>query len=157
MTYLPTYSIQTQYFLYSLILGLIVGIIYDLLRAIREAFEYQRKPRFYLTDILIFVVAAFGFEIYTLAFGYGEIRWYALFGMFLGFTIYLNTLGAISFYIEKTSAFIMNMPLIFFTKTLKNLYLQVYNSCVVFVNRLKNNRFKMQRTGEQGEEGEKEQ
>ncbi len=157
MTYLPTYSIQTQYFFYSLLLGVIVGVIYDLLRIVREAFEYQRNPRFYVTDILIFVVAAFTFEIYTLAFGYGEIRGYALFGMCLGFTIYLNSFGVLSFRLEKAFAFIMNMPLIFFTKTLKNLYLLVYNGCVVFVNRLKNNRFKMQRTGEQGEEGEKEQ
>lgn len=152
MTYLPTYSIQTQYFLYSLILGLIIGVVYDVLRAIREAVEFQRKPKYYLTDILIFVIAAFLFEIYTLAFGYGQIRGYALLGMGLGFTLYLHTLGAVSYRIEKTFAYIMNIPVIFFIKTLKNLYLLVYNSCVVFVNRLK-----MQRTGEQSEEGKEEQ
>ncbi len=152
MTYLPTYTIQTQYFLYSLILGLIVGVIYDVLRAIREAVEFQRKPKFYLTDILIFIIAAFLFEIYTLAFGYGQIRGYALLGMGLGFMLYLHTLGAVSYRIEKTFAYIMNIPVFFLIKTLKNLYLLVYNGCVIFVNRLK-----MQRTGEQSEEGEEEQ
>lgn len=152
MTYLPTYTIQTQYFIYSLILGLVIGIAYDILRAIREAVEFNRKPKFYFTDILIFIIAAFLFEIYTLAFGYGEIRGYALLGMTLGFILYLLTFGYVSYRFEKRFAYVMNVPLIFFTKTLKKLYLLLYNYCVIFINR-----FKMQRTGEQGEEGEEKQ
>lgn len=152
MTYLPTYTIQTHYFIYSLILGLIIGIIYDALRLIRETVNYNKKPKFYLSDILIFVIAAFLFEIYTLAFGYGEIRGYALLGMILGFTFYFYTFGSVFYRMEKRIAFIMNIPIIFFIKTLKKLHLLVYNCCVVFINR-----FKMRRTGEQSEEGEEKQ
>ena len=155
MTYLPTYSIQTQYFLYSLILGIIIGVIYDILRAVREAVSYQRKPRFYLSDVLIFIIAAFLFEIYTLAYGYGQIRGYALLGMGLGFVFYINTFGLVSYHIEKTFAFIMNIPVIFFIKTLKNLYLLLYNNCVIFFDRTRNRLSK--RIGEQSEKGEEEQ
>lgn len=155
MTYLPTYSIQTQYFFYSIILGVIIGIIYDVLRAVREAIEYQRSPKFYFSDILIFIIAAFLFEAYTLAYGYGQIRGYALLGTGLGFLLYINTFGALLYHLEKTFAFIMNIPVIFFIKTLKNLYLLLYNNCVIFVNRVKNRL--RQRIGEQSEKGEEEQ
>lgn len=150
--YLPNFQIQTKYFFYSILLGVLIGIIYDFLRVIREAIWYGRKPKFYISDILIFIIAAFLFEIYTLAYGYGQIRYYALLGMCLGFILYLNTFGCITFRFEHGLSFFMNLPFIFFTKALKNLKILVYNQYVVF-----NNRLKMRKIGEQSEEGEEEQ
>ena len=164
MTYLPTISIQTHYFLYSLCLGCIIGIIYDVLRLFREMGNWGRKPHFYLSDILIFIIAAFLFEIYTISFGYGKIRYYALLGSFLGFVIYINTLGSLTFSIEKRFArglhwiihklfriFVLK-PLFFFVKVLKKLKSILYNILVMFRKKLS-----MRKLGEDGEEEKEKQ
>lgn len=164
MTYLPTISIQTHYFLYSLCLGCIIGIIYDVLRLFREMGNLGRKPHFYISDILIFIIAAFLFEIYTISFGYGKIRYYALLGTFLGFVIYVNTLGSLTFAIEKRFArvlhwifhklfdFFVLKPLFFSQKVLKKLKSILYNNLVMF-----RKKFSARRMGEYSEEEKEEQ
>ncbi len=84
MTYFPTITVQTQYFFYSLLLGAGLGFIYDVLRSVRIAVRDEKRARFYFSDVLIFVIAVFLFEIFTVSFGYGVVRYYALSGVFLG-------------------------------------------------------------------------
>ncbi len=104
VTYFPTITVQTQYFLYSLLLGAGLGFIYDVLRSVRIAVRDEKRARFYFSDVLVFVIAVFLFEIFTVSFGYGVVRYYALSGVFLGALFYLNTIGLITVKIERKIA-----------------------------------------------------
>ncbi len=150
VTYLPTLSAQTQYFLYSLVLGLLIGAVYDFMRAIRISVYYGRKAKFYFSDVLIFVFTAFVFELYTISFGYGKIRYYAILGMLLGFIFYINTIGSVTLKIETVNSKVTHKILLFFI--VKPIFI-LYNDLVVVLNRI----FHRKKGDGSEEEGAKEQ
>lgn len=75
---------QVFSFLGSIILGFIFCIIYDLFKAFRN---YGKKTyfRLLLEDIIYFYVISIIAFIYYLAVTNGEIRFYILFGILIGF------------------------------------------------------------------------
>lgn len=147
MTYFPTITVQTHYFMFSVVLGLGIGVIYDLLRGIRIALRNDAKV--YVSDILIFIIAVFLFEIFTISFGYGVIRYYALLGVFLGIVFYINTIGLLSVKFEKKIAKLCQKLMRFFI--VKPICL-LYNCFKKLLNRLPFN----EKKGTKNEEGEKE-
>lgn len=149
VTYFPTITVQTHYFMFSVVLGLGIGVIYDLLRGIRIALRNDAKAKVYVSDILIFIIAVFLFEIFTISFGYGVIRYYALLGVFLGIVFYINTIGLLSVKFEKKIAKLCQKLMRFFI--VKPICL-LYNCFKKLLNRLPFN----EKKGTKNEEGEKE-
>ena len=117
-------------FLYSIILGVFLGVIYDVIRLLRVMWgvhkkseietneipnfirRYIRLPKKKLAkkkngmlfvavgDILFFVFSACAFSIFTYYFNDGVIRGFALFGMTLGFFVYYFTVGRMVFFLS---------------------------------------------------------
>ncbi|GEM_PF-6988276 len=135
MIYLPNIEIQTRYFLYSILLGIIIAILYDFLRLLRKIIYKNLKPKLYISDILIFIFAAFLIVIFTVIFGFGVIRIYSILGAFLGFVIYINSIGLITFKVEdflvqifyKLVSFFVVKPTLFLLKVLKKIKYILYN------------------------------
>lgn len=135
MIYLPSIEIQTRYFLYSILLGIIIAILYDFLRLFRKIIYKNLKPKLYISDILIFIFAAFLIVIFTVIFGFGVIRIYSILGAFLGFVIYINSIGLITFKVEdflvqifyKLVSFFVVKPTLFLLKVLKKIKYILYN------------------------------
>ena len=78
---------QTRAFLYAALLGLSLGFLYDILRALRMTLGAGRLLTGALDLIFCFVSAA-GFFALTLVFCQGQVRSYGLVGAGLGAVLY---------------------------------------------------------------------
>lgn len=83
---------ETITFFIFILLGIIVGIIFDFFRAIRKVKKCKEKY-VYLQDILFFLITGVVLSsalIYILA---DEIRLYLFVSLFLGIVIYMSTIS----------------------------------------------------------------
>ena len=85
---------QTAYFLWSIVLGLALGALYDLLRAFRVLVG-ARGSGVIVSDILFFAVCGVITSLFALPFNKGGVRAFIIFGESVGFLAYRLTLGSI--------------------------------------------------------------
>lgn len=96
----------------SCLLGVVLGIIYDILGIFRVAFRY--KPCFmFLHDVLYLIFSGIFTFLFILYINLGEIRLYILFGEIIGVLCYYITLSKI---VNKLILQISNILIIFFKK-----------------------------------------
>lgn len=81
-------------FLYALLLGGVIGVLYDVFRVSRVAFRLSWLLVL-LQDILVFLLAALLLWRYFLLQSSGEVRIFAVLGVLLGWVIYFFTLGCL--------------------------------------------------------------
>lgn len=86
------FYVQSQAFLYSLLLGAALGILYGAFKFIRTAF-LSTKPAVIISDIAFMIVASLALFFYSLAMLYGYVRIYVVFGALCGFAAYRFSLG----------------------------------------------------------------
>ncbi|MDD6806853.1 MAG: spore cortex biosynthesis protein YabQ [Oscillospiraceae bacterium] len=150
MIYLPTIELQTKYFFYSIFVGVLIALIYDLFRLIRKIIYKKINPKLYLSDILTPIIASLLLTVFTVVFGFGQIRIYSILGSIIGFVIYINTVGLLTFRIEdflsfiisKGIAFFVVKPILFLLKVLKKI------KCILY------NELNQRKTGDLSEQGE---
>ncbi|MCM1288936.1 MAG: spore cortex biosynthesis protein YabQ [Clostridium sp.] len=83
---------QWNMMLISLLLGVCMGFIYDLIRCFRRL---VRHNNFFiaLSDLLFWLFGACITIACINRYNYGSLRWYVLFGMLLGFLVYHYTVS----------------------------------------------------------------
>lgn len=85
--------------IYSLLLGIALGFVYDFFRAIRFFFSQGEAECPFviicICDVLFFVCSACIFGVFLFVFNRGRVRITALPVALCGFLIYLNTIGKI--------------------------------------------------------------
>lgn len=86
------FYVQSRAFLYSLLLGAALGILYGAFKFIRTAF-LSTKPAVIISDIAFMIVASLALFFYSLAMLYGYVRIYVVFGALCGFAAYRFSLG----------------------------------------------------------------
>ena len=101
---------------YSLILGLIFGAVYDIIRLIHIVCKiasysggqkFSKKGvlpffAFFLFDFIYAVLVTLTFSVFVYWVNYGDFRWFYAAGAVLGFTVYYFTLGkAVMFFSER--------------------------------------------------------
>lgn len=86
------FYVQSQAFMYSLLLGAALGILYGAFKFIRTAF-LSTKPAVIISDIAFMIVASLALFFYSLAMLYGYVRIYVVFGALCGFAAYRFSLG----------------------------------------------------------------
>lgn len=79
-------------FSYSCLLGLGLGILYDVFRIIRMLIN-KRNITIFLQDIIYFIVSGFVTFIFVLGINEGQSRFYILAGEGIGWIVYHITLG----------------------------------------------------------------
>ncbi len=89
-------SLQLLSFARALILGVIICLVYDILRAYRRAYDYSVIGIF-IQDVIFSVVAAFVVFLFLLGVTNGEMRGYVFLGITMGFLISRLTLSRIWF------------------------------------------------------------
>lgn len=77
---------------YSFLLGIFLGIFYDIFRIIRLLISPKNLSVF-IQDIVYFLVSGFLTFLFLLVFNYGESRFYILVGETLGWILYHISLG----------------------------------------------------------------
>lgn len=85
-------SEQLTVLLYSLTVGALVCVLYDLFRILRIMFGAGRLLLF-LEDLLFCLLAAGVVIIFLFHANSGEIRWFAMAGAVVGFFVYYNTVS----------------------------------------------------------------
>lgn len=80
--------------LYSLALGALLGVFYDVFRIIR-LFANPKNLSVFIQDIIYFLVSGFITFLFVLILNYGESRFYILAGEALGWILYHISLGDI--------------------------------------------------------------
>ena len=88
MNYLPSQSFQLEGFLYSIALGFILGLIYDVLKTVFYLITFKPKKLINIRDTFFFIICFWATFIYLLVMCEGQILFYALIGEIIGFTIY---------------------------------------------------------------------
>ncbi|MBE6796324.1 MAG: hypothetical protein E7533_07055 [Ruminococcaceae bacterium] len=117
--YSVPHSQQLSIFLTSLGVGFILGIFYDILRAVRLSITKNKKACVFF-DILYFIVTAIASFIFILAANKGEIRFYIIAGEIIGWAFYYLSFGiaVVKFTDKLVSAFRSFCSLIFRVITL---------------------------------------
>ena len=87
-------SDQTAYFLWSIVFGMALAALYDLLRAVRMLTK-ARRTAVILTDILFFMLCGVLTSLFALPFNKGSVRAFIIFGESAGFLSYRLTAGSI--------------------------------------------------------------
>ncbi len=88
-------SEQLFIFLCSLGLGFIIGVFYDVFRAVRLSIT-KSKVAIVVFDILFFVFGGIFTFLFTLAFNKGEIRFYIFAGELIGMAFYYFSFGIVA-------------------------------------------------------------
>ena len=115
-------SDQTAYFLWSLVLGAALAVLYDVVRAVRMTVRAGRI-HVMISDILFFTVCGMITSLFALPFNKGDVRAFILFGESVGFLAYRLTLGAI---MGKVYAFFARAIRSFVQKT-RNFLEKIFN------------------------------
>ena len=89
-----TLSDQTTYFLFSLLMGAALAVVYDLVRAVRMTLK-ARSVHVMISDIVFFTLCGVATSLFALPFNKGDVRGFIIFGEAVGFLVYRLTLGSI--------------------------------------------------------------
>lgn len=89
-----TVSSQTTIFLFSVVLGIALSLIFDGFRLTNVIFS-QTAKKIFIKDIIYFILSAIITFIFILIVNMGEIRVYIISGEIIGWIIYRLTVGSI--------------------------------------------------------------
>lgn len=99
-------TVQSTEFLYSLALGVFLGVLYDAFRVIR-AFLPQKRFVVAIFDILFWLVATILLFAFILTVSGGIMRWYVLLGVFGGAFLYMASLSIIVYKTLRTMVLVL--------------------------------------------------
>lgn len=94
MTYIADIPQQVAAFFHAVGFGFLIGLLYDVFRAVRHAVSDGKKA-FFVSDVLFAFSAAFLTFLFALTVHGGSVRGYVLFGELLGFLVYYFTVGVL--------------------------------------------------------------
>ena len=85
---------DSSLFLWSMVLGFVFGLIYEIFRFLRLALPHTTLMTA-VEDLLFFFPVTMTFLLFTFAVSDGVVRYFSVCSVVLGFLIYLTTLGKI--------------------------------------------------------------
>lgn len=81
-----------MFFLYSVLLGAVCGVIYDAFRVFRVALRHNGIAVFF-EDVLFCLICCVMLILFIFCANYGIVRWFSFFGWAGGFYVYYVTVG----------------------------------------------------------------
>ena len=87
-----TFIQQSIAFSYSLLLGIILGIVYEVFKIIRLAL-CSNKYSVFIVDIIYMLIASLSLFVFSIAFLQGYTRIYLILGSFFGLFVFKITIG----------------------------------------------------------------
>jgi len=91
---------QSIVFLFSCVVGGLLGAFYDVFRIIRIAFNSKWLSIFF-QDLIFCVLSAFSIILLVYYTNSGKVRWFSLFGCFTCFVVYHLTIGRFIMFVSK--------------------------------------------------------
>ena len=115
-------EIQINYFLLSLLLGVLLCIVFDFFRVLR-LIGLNGKISVFIEDMLFFIIAALSIFVFYMKITDGKFRLIVPISALLGFIIYRLTIGKLLFFCIKK---IVNLIIKLFNFVYKNITLKVF-------------------------------
>lgn len=110
---------QEQIFMFFFIIGIIIGIIFDIFKVLRKAFKTPDYITF-IEDLIFLLISGILIISGILKLNGGEIRFFLFLGIFFGILSYILTISnlcvIILFTFVKTCKKILNLPINCFKK-----------------------------------------
>ena len=91
---------QSIVFLFSCVVGGLLGAFYDVFRIIRIAFNSKWLSIFF-QDLIFCILSAFSIILLVFYTNSGTVRWFSLFGCFACFVLYHLTVGKFIMFVSK--------------------------------------------------------
>lgn len=110
--------------IYSLVLGIVLCVFYDILRALRKV-GFNSFLAVFMADFLFWVLSAFATFLFLTARTYGEIRGYVLIGELFGFLLARFTVSKLTLPFFKFIFVYIKRFFILFDKLLSAVYLKI--------------------------------
>ena len=139
--YIDTLAYQTKEFFYSLGLGFILGIFYDLTRIVRLCI-YNGKKKLFIFDFFFAAMSALMSVVFVLGSCRGKFTFYVVFGIAVGFAVYRFSLGQV---LIKAGDKIAELLKRLFSATFsffRRLFGRVWQNTVKLTKKLKKNKKK---------------
>ncbi len=87
-------SEHTAQFLMSVVLGAVLGVVYDFFRVVRIVVPPMAKSgAVAVQDVIFCLIYGFGIFCYSTLTARGELRFFIFFGSLIGFVLYIVTVG----------------------------------------------------------------
>ena len=83
---------QEQTFLLFFIIGIIIGLLFDIFRVIRKVFRASDKTTFF-EDLIFIILSGFLVVYGIIKINGGEVRFYLFLGIMFGILIYILTIS----------------------------------------------------------------
>lgn len=100
-----TVSEQCALFLLSVVLGIGIGVFYDVFRTLRIVFPpAAKKNAVFAEDIVFMVASGAAIFIYAAVLCRGQVRFFCVIGTILGFLLYIATVGSLIVGILRSAA-----------------------------------------------------
>lgn len=122
-------------FLWSLLWGGYIYVVYEVFRFIR-VMSKDKKLVTIISDILFMIIASLFMFTFSLAYNFGQIRMYMLFGAFLSFLLLYLSVGRLSVVLYKAFSSISSMFLNFLSKFFEKLTSKLLKSTSFLVYNL---------------------
>ena len=91
---------QLQVFGLSVLLGVGLGLVYEVFRLLRLAF-FSQKTVVFVQDVLFSLTALVSTFVFVVAVNEGQLRFFLLIGELCGFMVYYFTLGTLIFHLSS--------------------------------------------------------
>lgn len=132
---------QTFVFLYSILLGVILSVIYEVIRIMR-VWGINKLHQLVISDCVFMIFCGFITFLFALAFSRGYVRFYIYIGEAIGFVLYRYTIGELTARLYSPIIFGIKKILDFICKVFKKLSEKLLiNVCEIMYNIKKKNRF----------------
>ncbi len=97
-------------FIYSVIFGVLSGIVYDVFRALRSVFRHRFFAVF-IEDCIFFAIYSLALMCFAVMFSRSQVRAYYALGNIIGFALYHFTLGNIILSVIRKAVYILKKAL----------------------------------------------
>ncbi len=108
-------SAQTAEFLFSALLGLYLGVLFDIMRTVR-AYMPRNRVVTAIFDVLFWLIAVISLLGFVMTVSGGKMRWYVLAGAFCGGFVYMAALSEIVYKIFVSAIAVMRKILHLITR-----------------------------------------
>lgn len=130
-----TLEAQTQAFIYSCVLGVILAVIYTAMGIIKIISPPSKKLLFVM-DILFMLVCTFTTFFYSVAMTWGSLRYYVVFGELIGFFLFYLFIGELILKCSKAITNFLAKIYFFVTNPFRLLFHKLYSIISDFLIKL---------------------
>lgn len=96
---------QIETFAWTLVIGMVIGLCYEIYRAVRDALRLRKFGTFTGDIIFWLFITAFAFIMLVRA-NYGQLRLYVFIGLILGAFLFVRLLGGVTYGLVRRALYL---------------------------------------------------